>query len=186
MALPAGTPALPPSAPSSAPRFASVALSFAVIGLYWISHHRRFRYIKRYDEGLLWLNLLLLACVVFLPFATELIGTHPDDKVSIVTYGLGLSAAGFASVLMWVYASHDYRLINREDVTPEAVKRATVRILAPPVVFLLATGVAFVHTELAKVLFYLPIPIYLGLELIRRRDTRRVERREGAREEGEI
>ncbi|MEX0832292.1 MAG: TMEM175 family protein [Actinomycetota bacterium] len=163
------------------PRLTSVAISFAVIGLYWVSHHRRFRYIKRYDEGLLWINLVLLASIIFLPFATELIGVHSDDRVAVVVYGASLSAAGFVSAFMWFYASHNYHLIDREDISPEGIHRATVRIMIPPLIFLASTGAAFVHANLAKTLWYLPIPIYLSMEFLRRRETKKIERIERER-----
>jgi uncharacterized membrane protein len=36
----------------------SFLISFSVIGIDWMSHHRYFRFIKRYDAGLVGLNLL--------------------------------------------------------------------------------------------------------------------------------
>jgi uncharacterized membrane protein len=43
-------------------------LTFLVIGQYWLAHHRVFRHIRRYDLGLLWLNLVYLLGIAFLPF----------------------------------------------------------------------------------------------------------------------
>ena len=39
------------------PQFAPFALSFAVIGTYWAAHHRIFRFIERWDGGLVRWNL---------------------------------------------------------------------------------------------------------------------------------
>jgi len=47
--------------------------SFVVIGAFWLAHHRKFRYIRRYDRGLLSLNLLLLMSVAFIPFPTAVL-----------------------------------------------------------------------------------------------------------------
>src|SRR6476660_7011566 len=38
------------------PKFMSYAISFWLIGLYWWVHHRLFRHIRRWDDGLIWLN----------------------------------------------------------------------------------------------------------------------------------
>jgi len=54
--------------------FFSYALSFYVVGAYWIAHHRIFSSIIRSTSMLLWLNLTLLFFVVFLPFPTYLLG----------------------------------------------------------------------------------------------------------------
>ncbi|HKB47289.1 MAG TPA: TMEM175 family protein, partial [Ktedonobacterales bacterium] len=49
------------------PSTAMYALSFIVIGIYWMAHQRIFHYITRSDGGLLWLNVLFLLTVAFLP-----------------------------------------------------------------------------------------------------------------------
>jgi uncharacterized membrane protein len=53
------------------PSFLSFAISFAVIGAYWIAHHRLFSLVERYDRRLLWLNLLALFFIVLMPFTTR-------------------------------------------------------------------------------------------------------------------
>ena len=52
------------------PNFIGFFVSFLVISLYWISHLKFSKYIKLYDNRLLWLNLLLLLFIVLLPFST--------------------------------------------------------------------------------------------------------------------
>ncbi|MCA9908698.1 MAG: DUF1211 domain-containing protein, partial [Anaerolineae bacterium] len=47
------------------PRYLAYALSFWIIGAFWIAHHRRYRTINRYDGRLLQLNLLLLMVLAF-------------------------------------------------------------------------------------------------------------------------
>jgi Endosomal/lysosomal potassium channel TMEM175 len=43
-------------------------ISFLVIGQFWISHNRLFELVRRYDQRLLWLNLVVLLTVTFMPF----------------------------------------------------------------------------------------------------------------------
>ena len=57
------------------PKFLSYMLSFLVIGTYWIAHHQTFRYVRSYDRTLLWLNLLFLLSISFIPFPTCLAST---------------------------------------------------------------------------------------------------------------
>ena len=40
------------------PRVLSFLVSFLVIGQFWIAHHHMFEFIRGYDQGLLWLNLI--------------------------------------------------------------------------------------------------------------------------------
>ncbi len=62
-------------------------LSFAVIGNFWLVHHRTFERITSYNTALLWANLLWLLSIVFLPFPTALLASSPGgDRASYVLY----------------------------------------------------------------------------------------------------
>src|SRR3954463_12583090 len=52
------------------------ALSFVIVGLYWLAHHRLFRSLERVDRTLLWINLLVLGVVALIPFPTEVLGRY--------------------------------------------------------------------------------------------------------------
>jgi uncharacterized membrane protein len=95
-----------------APNFIAFAISFAVVGAYWVAHHRLFAVIERYDGRLLWLNLLSLFFIVLTPFTASLIGEHGDAPVSVVVYALSIAAAGFANTGMAVYALGGRRLCS--------------------------------------------------------------------------
>ena len=58
------------------PTFAAYVLSFAVIGIMWVSHHSMFERIREIDRGLLFSNLLLLLGIAFLPFPTSLLAQY--------------------------------------------------------------------------------------------------------------
>ena len=51
------------------PTVLSYALSFVIAGIYWVGHHNQFAYIRRTDRPLLWINILFLMCVAFIPFS---------------------------------------------------------------------------------------------------------------------
>src|SRR5215469_4861142 len=57
------------------PHIATFVLSFIIVGVYWVAHHHMLHFIRQVDRNLLWLNLLLLLCVVFIPFPASLLGT---------------------------------------------------------------------------------------------------------------
>ena len=48
------------------PALATFVLSFIMVGVYWIAHHHMLHFIKQVNRRLLWLNLLVLLCVVFI------------------------------------------------------------------------------------------------------------------------
>ena len=58
------------------PEMLAFALTFVIVGVYWVSHHSMMHMIKAVDRWLLWLNLLLLLAVVFIPFPAYLLGRY--------------------------------------------------------------------------------------------------------------
>src|SRR5262245_33078052 len=48
-------------------------LSFLVIAINWVFHHRRFRVIVSYDSRLVWINLGFLLFIALVPFPTSLL-----------------------------------------------------------------------------------------------------------------
>gem|GEM_PF-628922 len=135
-------------------KFLSFFISFTVIGLYWLSHHRLFAYIRRYDATLLWLNLLFLLGITFLPFATGLLGSHIGFFLTRTLYAVTVAFIGLAQTLIWVYATRKHRLVDRE-LDGRLIRILTLRSLVPPVVFLLSIPLASVAPGLALVLWSL-------------------------------
>src|SRR5919201_4567277 len=58
------------------PAFAAYLISFFTIGVIWVNHHALVSNIAVINRTLLFLNLLLLAIVVAVPFATRTMATY--------------------------------------------------------------------------------------------------------------
>jgi uncharacterized membrane protein len=58
------------------PSYFAFVVSFAFIGIMWINRHRLFTNIKRSNNALLFLNLLLLLGVTMVPFPTAVLAQH--------------------------------------------------------------------------------------------------------------
>ena len=71
------------------PSFWSFALSFFTIGLQWMAHQRKFRLIRRYDGVLLWINMVFLFCIAFLPFPTAVLAQRGAGRDRAVRVGDG-------------------------------------------------------------------------------------------------
>ena len=72
-------------------KFIAYLISFWVIALFWLAHHRLFRVVRRYDYGVLLLNLLVLFCIAFLPYPSVM-GDHGTDVAATVFYALCVAA----------------------------------------------------------------------------------------------
>ena len=152
------------------PQALSFLISFIVIGVYWMAHHRYFGYIKRYDARLMWLNLLFLLFIVVLPFFSTLLGSYGSLPVAETLYALVIAGIGLSMLAMWAYASHDHRLVD-EKLDPGFIRGTFPLAVATPVIFLASIPVAFVQPGLAPLVWWLVPILGLGWRLVRR--TRR-------------
>ena len=125
------------------PAIGVYALSFLIVGLYWVSHHRIFRYIVRYDYTLIWLNIFFLLCIAFLPVASRVVGSY-SHPLAILFYCGVLCLSSSTNMLLWWYASSNHRLTN-PDIEPAALRRVFYRSAATIGVSLLATGIALIN-----------------------------------------
>lgn len=85
------------------PSYAAFALSFVIIALAWIGHHRRFRVIIGHDTGLIWINLLLLFLIASVPFPTALISRFAPEVPAVVLYAGVVVALQVVELVEWLY-----------------------------------------------------------------------------------
>jgi len=128
---------LPTLLSEMSPAIMSFVISFAVVGIYWMSHHRYFEFVKRYDNRLILLNLLFLLFIAAMPFAASLLGQYAYLSLSVVVYSADVLALGLSLWATWWYASHNHRLVD-ENLDQHMIRRMNVRALAAPIVFLIS------------------------------------------------
>ena len=138
--------------------FLYYALSFVVVGQYWLAHHRMGRYIKRYDTTLLWRNLFFLLTVAFIPIPTSLLREYGDLPAGTVIYAASLAITGLAQASFWWYASSGHRLVMR-TLDPAYARWTLGRALGTSAVFLLSIPIAFFSPDLGKICWVLTLPV---------------------------
>ena len=140
-------------------RIVSFAISFLVIGLFWMGHHRLFRYIAALDRRLIFINLLFLGTIAFLPYPTALLfagGTR--QTTGPVFYAACVAVAGLMELAVWLYATHAKGLVPA-SVSPALRRYELGQLLPTPVVFLLSIPVAFIAPGVAPFTWILLVPI---------------------------
>ena len=136
------------------PRYAAYVQSFLVIGVYWVAHHALLTYVRRVDRAFLWLNNVFLMCVAFIPFPASLLGTFTTYRAASLTYGTMLVVTGVALYIAWRYASRNNRLLAPDF--PAWRRRAiTKRILAAPILYIVAMLASFIEPVLCIALYAL-------------------------------
>jgi uncharacterized membrane protein len=140
------------------PNFVAYAVSFVVLGVYWVGHHSMFHFIKRTNRAILWLNMIFLLCIGIIPFSTAVIGRYSGQQIAVIAYGANLTAAGITLNACWMYATHNRRLVAK-DLDIRIIKLARKRIIVGPLICLTGILVSFLNTEISLILYGL-MPIF--------------------------
>ncbi len=145
----------------------SFFVSFIVIGIYWINHHRYFRYIRRYDNRLLLLNLMFLFFIACMPFLAGMLGQYVFVPMVLIAYTLAIAALGLSMALIWWYAA-SHQLIA-PDLPAETIRITYIRLFIAPVMFLAAVPFAFVSSTAVIVVWWLsPLAVIAATRLLAR------------------
>lgn len=137
--------------------FAAYVLSFMLVGIYWLGHHGLFHHIRRGDLTLVWLNLIFLMCVAFVPFPTALLVEYPRDRMAAVIYGIAQLLCSSSLGAIWFYAVRRRRLVP-QDLGRDVVLRTSLKLGLGPVIYLLSILAAFQHRNLSLLLYVL-VPV---------------------------
>jgi TMEM175 potassium channel family protein len=156
------------------PRMLSFALSFLVIGQFWTVHHRMFEHVRRYDLRLLWLNLLVLLAVSFLPFPTSLLGTHSTatDRFPVVFYAASLAAVSLTLTVMLLYVLWADGLVD-EHFDRAEIRHLRLRGAVTTGPFVVSVGAAFLGLWVAILFWVVLVPGTRALLTRRHRRARR-------------
>jgi uncharacterized membrane protein len=143
------------------PNFISFFVSFVVIGRYWMAHHQFVSLLDAMDQAFIFLNLIYLAFVAFLPFPTALLGEYFENPLSVAIYATNV---GIVSAMEVVLFRRAYRAdLLRQRLTPEVYRFGVIASLSPVLFFVISIPVAFVSTGVAVAVWFLAVPFGLAV-----------------------
>lgn len=120
------------------PTYVSYLMSFAYLGIYWSHHHAVYKVYKRTDHVFIALNILFLMLITLLPSAT---------------------ACSFC--VLWLYATHERRLVD-DDLDLGRMRATTLHYLIAPVGYGLALVLAL-WSPVASVVLVLLVALFYAL-----------------------
>ncbi len=100
------------------PAFVSFVISFAILGIFWFGHRMESHWIVRSDRIHIWITLLLLICIAFLPFSASLLGKNMKQRLALMIYGANMVLASTMRCVHWCYATSGHRLVLRSSSPP--------------------------------------------------------------------
>jgi uncharacterized membrane protein len=142
------------------PDMLSYALSFLLLAVMWISHHYVFHYIARINRQLLWLNIVFLLTIGFIPFSTALLGRYPLVQLSVIIYGANVAGVAIAMQTFLQYAVRSKMLIAEGD-SKALMDRIIFRWRLGVVIYSSAILVSFASTEVSIAIYILALCYYV-------------------------
>jgi uncharacterized membrane protein len=141
------------------PSYLAYALTFVVIGIMWMNHHRAFELIARVDRGLMFVNLAMLMGIAFLPFPTALLADYVVDggsnaQVAAAIYSVTMTLIGLTFLAIWLYLDR-HRELLAPGVDPAVIPGSIRRTLPGPCLYGASIALAFVSPEACLVVYAL-------------------------------
>lgn len=148
------------------PKFLGYFLAFLLLGLLLSTSWRQFQNIRYADWKLFSINILFLAFIVLMPFATSVLTEYGDTTVGVLFFHCVMLLSALALTINWWYVKRHPGLL-KEDITPRTLDIIRYRNLS----FMVASLVAIVFAFFAPIfsnLAYLLIIIILIIVHLRR------------------
>ena len=131
------------------PSLGAYALSFALVGRYWVVHHRMFEDLRSFDGTLMALNLVFLALIGLVPFSSDLVDRYDQEPIAAAVFAGTLGLAALVNTIM-------VRYIRRRGFAPaadEANRVGGIVSLVIALAFLVSIPAAFLSVTLARLLW---------------------------------
>jgi uncharacterized membrane protein len=146
------------------PQLLMFFISFAVLGSFWLAHHRSFGRLVAIDRRATAINLIYLAFIAFLPFPSSMLGIYGDNSVAVAVYACCIAViAGLDALMSEIAARHG---LFRDHPSAEVIHWQRVLSLIPAAYFLASVPLAVVAPTAA---LYSWIGLYPLSKLVHRR-----------------
>jgi uncharacterized membrane protein len=134
----------------SIPRFVGFFISFWVIGLYWMAHHRLFKYVVHSNQKLLANNLLFLLPIVVMPYSTVFLTEYwPSSlQVPLAVYTVNIVLTGLFSYRLWKIVCNPKNGLS-QGMDKLVIEYNTTRALFTPAIFVLILLFSFINYRIA-------------------------------------
>ncbi len=137
-------------------------VSVLIVGTLWLQHHNLLHMAKKSDYGMVWINTILLLFAALIPFPAHLMGAYPHIPLAVASLGIVLFFVSLATIWLYYYIVKNYL---KEEYDPKTTMR-NVRwsLLLAPLFYILAVGVAWIHTYITFIIYAL-VPVLFLLPL---------------------
>ncbi|MGA8542896.1 MAG: TMEM175 family protein [Thermoplasmata archaeon] len=130
------------------PLFFGYAFAFVMIAVWWIIHNRTFQYIARYDSAVVWINMVLLIQIAFMPFVLSLFNDYSTTQVAVDLFAVIQITLGVTNLALWEYCRNHHLL--KPNIPAGIARYYTYRGLLASGIFAVSIGVSFISVSFAE------------------------------------
>ena len=146
------------------PSLTTYFLSYLVVGLYWVFHHRASQWFKSASTAMLWLNIVYLMFIGLVPFSTSMLSEFTFTPWAILFYGLNLLAITLAGFTI-VWYMHQNQQLLKGDFTHKIYVAQRYQYTKIAVLYTIGIVLGFVYPQ-ASIYIYVFVTAYLILSTL--------------------
>lgn len=160
----------------------SFALSFLIIAVFWMNHHRVFDRVEKATNALVWLQVGWMFTIVWLPVSTAMLGVMATDATQKLLYIGALLASSLLMLATRLYLRHHPEL---HRIAPESLRRGLIAEIVMSSLFAVALVIAVLVPDIGYAAMFLLLLAGPAQAIVARRgDARRNSARRAAGEPG--
>lgn len=145
-------------------------LSFVIIGMFWINHHRLFGFINNFSTGLLWRNLHILFWIALMPFTSATQIRYGNFSLPWILYSINLGMIALSIYFVWRHIGKPQLKLSTLTNDPAFLKYNYTRSFTIACIFLLGAVLSLTNSLVlnwvSRFVFFLIFP---ALAIIKKR-----------------
>ncbi|KJL36997.1 TMEM175 family protein [Microbacterium azadirachtae] len=130
----------------------SFALSFLIIAVFWMNHHRVFDRVEQTTNLLVWLQVGWMFTIVWLPVSTAILGSLPEDAMQKVLY---IGALLASSLLMLGTRLYLRRHPELHRIAPASLRGGLIAEIVMSTLFAVALVIAVLVPDIGYAAMFL-------------------------------
>ncbi|WP_162940274.1 TMEM175 family protein [Gryllotalpicola protaetiae] len=145
------------------PTLLGYALVFITLGTVWFGNRTSADFARYADHAYVWLTLLMLMLVAFVPFTANLLAHYPTSRVAVVTFGIHVTAITVVHGSLTLYLSFHPWLLH-EGMTDSYRKRSRFPAFTLAIGYAVSTLIGLAWPPAGLIAYLLvPVPYVSGL-----------------------
>lgn len=137
--------------------FETYAISFGIIGIYWVGYHRLFNIISGSHPLIVGLNLVFLFFITLISLFTVLNFKYGSLQIAFILFQIILVLTGSMLPIIWITAVRTKSILGH--TSPSLNKFILLQSSTPPLVFFASIGISFISLDVAQYFWLTIIPL---------------------------